>query len=132
MPLELQPLKKEDALEAAQLVIASFANNPFRKILFPTGYAESTKEKMVQTRYKAVDDPDKHALKVVDTDNGGKIVACAIWMYTKSMTDDDWDREREEALASYPEARKDILDEFIYKEQDSKRRIKGSRRWWGA
>ena len=130
MPLELQPLTKEDVLEAGQLVIASFANNPFRKLLFPNGMGQANIDKIMEAPRKAVDDPDQHAIKVVDTDNG-RIVGCALWAFTKPMSDEDWAREREEAVASYPEARPEILAEFIHKAQDIKRRIKGSRRWWG-
>ena len=130
MTLELLPLVKEDADEAVRLLVASYANNSFRRLLFPNGLAQSTLDMIKDSRVKAVDDPDKYALKVVDTVTG-EMAACAVWAYTQAMTDEDWYREREEALKSYPEARQEIVLEFIYKEQDSKRRIMGNTRWWG-
>ena len=133
MTLELLPLVKEDVDEAVRLVVASYANNRFRRIAYPNGMAQSSLDMMKERGIKAVDDPDQYALKVVDTDTG-EIAACAFWAFTNSMTDEDWDREREEAvkaLRSRPEARQDIVSECIYKEQDSKRRIMGHTRWWG-
>ena len=133
MTLELLPLVKEDADEVVRLLVASYANNSFQRLLFPSGIAQSSLDMIKESRVNAVDDPDKYALKVVDTDTG-EIAAAAVWVYTQAMTDEGWDRERhekEEALKSYPEVRQDILLEFIYKEQDSKRRIMGHTRWWG-
>ena len=130
MTLELLPLVKEDADEVVRLMVASYANNSLRRILFPKGMAQSSFDMIKDSRINAVDDPDKYALKVVDTDTG-EVAACAVWAYTKAMTDEEWDREREEVLKSYSEARQDIRSEFIYKEQDSKRRIMGHTRWWG-
>lgn len=131
MPLELRPMTKDDAQEAAALVVASYENNTFRAIVLPTGMGQASIDKMVEERQKAVDDPDKHVLKVVDTDNNDKIAGCAVWEYTKAMTDEDWDRAGKEAPSAYPEARQDLLGEFIMKEQGSKRRIMGHTRWWG-
>ena len=123
MTLELLPLVKEDVDEAVRLVVASYANNRFRRIAYPNGMAQSSLDMMKERGIKAV----------VDTDTG-EIAACAFWAFTNSMTDEDWDLEREEAvkaLRSRPEARQDIVSECIYKEQDSKRRIMGHTRWWG-
>ena len=130
MTLELLPLVKEDADEVVRLFVASYANNPFGKMLYPSGMPQSILDMIKDGRVNAVDDPDHYALKVVDTDTG-EIAASAVWAHTKAMTDEDWDREREEALNQYPEARQEILLDFIYKEQDSKRRIMGHTRWWG-
>ncbi len=130
MTLELLPLIKEDADKVVQLRDDSYANNSFRRMLYPSGYTQSSLNMIKDSRVNAVDDPDKYPLKVVDTDTG-EVVACAVWEYTKPMTDEDWDREREEALKSYPEARQDILIELIHKEEDLKRRIMGHTRWWG-
>lgn len=131
MPLELRPMAKEDAHEAAALVVASYKNNPFRAIVFPTGMGQVSMDRIVDGRQKAVDDPDKYVLKVVDTENNDKMAGCAVWEYTKTMTDEDWERAMEEAPDEYPEARLDILGEFLIKHQDSKRRIMGHTRWWG-
>ena len=130
MTLELLPLVKEDTDEVVRLNVASYANNPFRRILFPNGMAPSKLDKIKDSCFKAVDDPDQYGLKLVDTDTG-EIAACAIWAYTQAKTDEDWDREREEALNSYPDARQDIVLAFIYKAHDSKRRVMGHTRWWG-
>lgn len=129
MTLKLLPLLKEDADEVVRLFYASYDNNPFRRILYPNGMAQSSLDMIKDSRVEAVDDPDQYALKVVDTDTG-EIAACAVWAYTQAMTDEDWDRETEEALNSRPEARQEIVSEFIYKEQDFKRRIMGHTRWW--
>ena len=131
MPLELRPLAREDAQEAVALSVASYKNNPFRAIVLPNGMSQVSIDKMVGERQKAVDDPDKYVLKVVDTDNNDKMAGCAVWEYTKAVTDEDWERAKQEALSAYPEARHDIIDKFIAKEQDSKRRIMGSKRWLG-
>ena len=130
MPLQLLPLAKEDVDEVIQLIVACYADNPFRRLLFPSAIAQSSLDSMKDGQLKAVDDPDQYALKVVDTDTG-KIAASAVWAYTRPMTDEDWDRERQEAWKKYPGAREEILLEFVYKKQDSKRRIMGHTRWWG-
>ena len=127
MTLELLPLVKEDVDEVVQLIVASYENNPFRRILYPSSISL---DMIKDGQIKAVDDPDKYALKVVDTDTG-KIAASAVWAYTEARTDEDWDRERQEALKPYPGARKEVLLEFVYKAQDSKCRIMGHTRWWG-
>ena len=131
MPLELRLMAKDDAQEAAALLVASYENNAFRAIVYPDGMSKASIDKIVEGRQKAVDDPDKYLLKVVDTDNSDKMAGCAVWEYTKAMTDEDWERARNEALSEYPEARHDILGEFVAKEQDSKRRIMGHTRWFG-
>ena len=131
MQLELRPMAKEDAHEAAALVVASFKNNPFRAIITPNGVSQTAFEKLVASAQKAVDDPDKYALKVVDTANNDKLAGCAAWAYTKAMTDEDWDRSKEEAPSAYPDTRMDILGPFLDKSQDAQRRVKGHARWWG-
>ena len=131
MHFELRPLTKEDAHEAATLVAASFRGNPFRAIINPNGVSQTGFDKMVASAQKAIDDPDKHALKIVDTDNNDRMAGCAFWAYTKARTDEDWDRAKEEAPSGFPDARMDILAPFLDKNQDSQRRIKGHTRWWG-
>ena len=131
MPLELRPMIKEDAEESAALLVASFKNNPFRAIVLPTGMSKARIDGMVEDRQKAVDDPDQFMLKVVDTDNNDRMAGCAVWKYTKAMTDEDWERELEEAPSRYPESRLDILGEFLVKEQNFRRRIMGHTRWLG-
>lgn len=131
MPLELRPLAKEDAQEAAALLVASFENNPFRAIIYPTGMSLVSIDWIVSHRQMVVDDPNHYALKVVDTDNNDTMAGCAIWEYTLAMTDEDWEREKNEAPKGYPEVRHDVADQFIAKEQDSKCRIMGHTRWLG-
>jgi hypothetical protein len=97
MPLELLPSTKDDAPEAARLLVASYQNNPFRKIIFPNGMSQASIDKIQQMRYDAVDDPDQHPWKVVDADSG-EMAACATWIYTKAMSDEDWDLARERGL----------------------------------
>ena len=58
MTLELLPLVKEDVDEAVRLAVASYANNPFRKMAYPNGMAQSSLDMMKQRGFKAVDDPD--------------------------------------------------------------------------
>ena len=130
MPVKLLPLVKEDVDEAVGLIVASYANNPFRKLLFPTGMTPSRLEELRGGLVSGLDNSDKQSLKVVDEDTG-EMAACAIWAYTKPMTTEDWDRENEKALRPYPEARQEILLEFFDKEQESRRRIMGHTRWWG-
>ena len=129
MPLELRPMIKEDAQEAVALLVASFENNAFRAIALPNGMGQATTDKIIKARQKAVDDPDQYVLKVVDTDNNDKMAGCAVWEYTKAMTDEDWERAKEEAPRAYPDARHDVVDEFIAKGEDWKRRIMGHTRW---
>ena len=131
MPLELRPLAVEDAQEAVALMVASYANNLFRAIVLPNGMSQASIDKAVKERRDAVADPDKYALKVVDTDNNDKMVGCAIWEYTKAMTDEDWERERKETPRTPAEARHDIVDGILLKEQDLKRKIMGHTRWLG-
>ena len=131
MPLELRPLAKEDAQEAVALSTASYKNNGFITIALPNGMSQASIDKLVEKRQKAVDDPDKYAFKVVDTDNNDKMAGFAVWEYTKAMTDEDWERAREEAPKAYPEARHDIVDQFILMEQEFKRKVMGHTRWFG-
>ena len=131
MPFELRPMAKEDAQEAAALIVASYENNPFTAIVFPAGMGQASIDKIVEARQKAIGDPDKYVLKVVDTDHNDKMAGCAVWEHTKTMTDEDWEQAGKEAPSAYPEARQDLLGEFIIKGQGSKRRIMGHTRWWG-
>lgn len=131
MHFELRPMAKEDAQEAAALLVASYENNPFRALVLPTGMSQARMDKVVEERQKAIDDPDKYVLKVVDTDNNDRMAGCAVWEYTKSMTDEDWEQAKKEVLSTYSEARMDILGPILVKDHDSKRRIMGHTRWWG-
>ena len=130
MPLIILPLTREDAFEVADLHVESFKNNPFRKIVFPNGMGQASKSKITDNHLKALQDPSKYAMKVVNTDTG-EMAACAVWQHTKSMTDEDWDREREIATDAYPDARLDLLSGFLMKGCDAKRRVKKDERWWG-
>lgn len=131
MPFELRPMAKADVQEAATLRVASYENNAFIAIMFPTGMSQAHMDRMVKSRQKAIDDPDNYALKIVDTDNNDKMAGCAVWEYTKAMSDEDWARARKEALNAYPEANMDILGEFLVKDQDLRRKVMGHTRWWG-
>ena len=131
MPLELRPMTKEDAQEAVALTVASYKDNAFRAIVLPTGMSQASIDNIVKERQKAVDDPDKYALKVVDTDNNDLMAGCAVWEYTKARSDADWDREKEEGPDPLPEARLDIRNEFVAKEHIIQRRIMGHTRWLG-
>ena len=131
MPLELRPLAKEDAQEAVALLTASYKTNIFRAIVLPNGMSQVSLDKLVGERQEAVDDPDKYALKVVDTDNDDKMAGCAVWVYRKAMTDEDWERAKEKAPNVFPEARHDIVEELLLKEQEFKRRLMGHERWFG-
>ena len=131
MPLELRPLAVEDAQEAVALMVASYANNLFRTLVLPNGISQASIDKAVKERRDAVTDPEKYALKVVDTDNNDKMAGCAIWEYTKAMTDEDWERERKGTPRTPAEARHDIVDGILLKEQDLKRKIMGHKRWLG-
>ena len=128
MPLELRFMVKEDAQEATAILLESFQNNPFRAIVLPTGLSQASIDKTVDARQKAVDDPDQFALKIVDTDNNDKMVGSAVWIYTKAMTDEDWETEEPKI---YPESRTDILNDIIAKDMVMKRQIMGHTRWLG-
>ena len=130
MPLEMQPFTKDDAQEGARLVAESFQSNPFRRIVFPNGMAEATREKTAASQIKAVEDPTKHIFKVIDTETG-EMAACAIWQETKAMGEEDWAREREGAMDPYPDARRDLLEEFVLIAVDKRQKVKKDQRWWG-
>ncbi|KAL6720988.1 hypothetical protein ACLMJK_000088 [Lecanora helva] len=129
MPFALHPYTKEDAQDVAQVTIASFKNNPFRSIVFPNGMGQASLQKIVDSQVKAVDDPTKFPLKVIET-NTGEMAACALWIRTKAMSDDDWQKSRGEAMKAYPDARMDLLGHFILKSEDAKERIMKDREWW--
>ena len=119
-------MAKEDAPEAAAILLASFKDNPFRAIVLPTGLSQASIDKIVDARRKSVDDPDQFALKVVDTDDNDRMVGCAVWIYTKAMTDEDWAKEEPKV---YPESRTDIYNDINAKDLVLKRQIMGNTRW---
>ena len=131
MPLELRLMAKEDAQEAVALTLASYKDNAFRAIVLPTGMSQASIGHLVEEHKKAIDDPDKYILKVVDTDKNDMMAGCAVWQYTKAKSEADWDREREEGPSPLPEARLEIRNEFVAKEQIIQRRIMGHTRWLG-
>ena len=118
MPFELLPLQRDDSLEVAKLFAESYKNNPFRNIIWPNGMPQDSIDAAVNARANAVDDPDRFALKVVDTDTG-EMAGVAVWQYTKPLNDEDWAREKREAMNAYPGARKDILEPLLMDEQDT-------------
>ena len=130
MPLELRSMVKDDAQEATALLLASYENNAFRAIVLPNGLSQTSIDNIFKARQKAVDDPEQYALKVVDTDNDDKMAGFAVWVYTKAMSDADWEHEKN-SPRKYPEARGDILDDIIAKEKVFKRKIMGHTRWLG-
>ena len=131
MPLELLPLAKADAPEAARLVIESYKNNPFRRIVYPNGMGQASLDKIIEYHIKTVEDPDHYGMIVTNT-NFGEIAAIAVWKHTKAMTDDDWEQETRDELKDNPDARIDLLEEFVIKGQAAKQRVKKDQRWWGA
>ena len=130
MPLEIRPLVKEDATEVAKLTVESFKNNPFRRIVFPNGMGQASMDKISDSQVKAVDDPDQYPIKVIDIDSG-EMAACAMWEHRKAMSGEDWDRSMEKAMEGYPDARMDLVGQFIIKSQNAKRRVMKDQRWWG-
>jgi len=67
-------------------------NNPFRKIIFPYGTGKVSVDKIAKSRIKAVDNPNKHLVKIVDTETG-EMAACAIWAHIKALSEVVWDCE---------------------------------------
>ena len=130
MPLELRPLTREDAVQAAGLICESYKNNPFRRIVMPNGMGQASLDKLIDSQLKAADDPDKYLMKVVDTTTG-EMAACACWQHSKAMSDEDWDREMERPTDERPDTRKDLIEPFIIKSREAKRRVMNSGRWWG-
>lgn len=49
-------------------------------------------DKIAKSRIKAVDNPNKHLVKIVDTETG-EMAACAIWAHIKALSEVVWDCE---------------------------------------
>ena len=129
MPFKLEPLRKEDAQEAARLAIIANQYNFFQHLCFPNGQGQATLDSLEKARRADIDDNDSFPMKVVDIATGA-LAACAVWVYTKAMTNENWDQDLEEALKKYPEANHDILDPYLIKEQEAKRKIMGNGKRW--
>ena len=131
MPLELRPFGKDQAAEAAVLTADSFISNPFRQVLFPDGRSgESTTQVITQEYTQLADDPDSYLIQIWDTD-ANRMAGFAVWQFTKSMTEEQWDERLKQRLRMYSDAKHEILDPFIRMENAVKRKIMGSGRWWG-
>ena len=129
MPFQLDLLREEDAPEAARLVVVANQDGFFQRLLFPNGQGPATLESIEKLRRADIENADTFPMKVYDTDTGA-LAACAVWVYTKAMTDEDWNQDLKEALTKYPEANHDILDPYLIREYESKRKIMGNGRRW--
>ena len=130
MSLSLRPFGKNEAAEAARLGITAYADNPFRKVLFPNGMGQATYEKIYNGYLEAADDPDSHLLQLYDIETK-KMAAYAIWRWTKPASDEEWKSKLEERYDAYPDARQDVLRPFLTKEMTAKQKVMGNTRWWG-
>ena len=76
-----------------------------------------------------MDESNKYFVQIVDTDTG-KMVACAVWEYTKSMSHEDWEQKRRER-PEYPEARQEVLQVMYQGVAEKRINLMGSSRYWG-
>ena len=131
MSFELRPFGKEQTAEAAKLVADSFTNNPFRKLLFPSGTTGAVSiDSIRQELIRATDDEDDFLIQLWDTESN-RMAAFALWLLTKSMTEETWDQQLQDRIAMYPDARQDVLLPFLKMENEAKRKVMGMGRWWG-
>lgn len=131
MPLEIRPLGKEHAPEAARLTIETYEAESFRAFIFPNGMGEDAIKKITTGVCQAQEDPDSFSIQIYDTD-AGRMAAYAVWVYTKAMSDDDWKNETEELFGAFPEApRQDVVIESVKQGQAIKQRVMGHEWWWG-
>ena len=131
MPLELRPLGKEQAPEAARIAVTSYADNHFRKILFPNGMGKVSGDKICQSLLNSADDPDSHLLQIYDT-GAGQMAAFALWAWTKPVSDEEWKSKQAERLDAYPDARQEVPRPFLVREMAAKQKVMGNGRWWGG
>ena len=131
MSFELRPFDKEQAAAAARMSITAYADNPFRKILFPNGMGQASYDKIYKGLLDSADDPDSHLLQLYDTETK-KMAAYAVWCWTKPLSDEEWEKKSEERYDVYPDARQDVLKPFMVKEMAAKRKVMGNTRWWGG
>ncbi|KAF2644320.1 acyl-CoA N-acyltransferase [Massarina eburnea CBS 473.64] len=79
MSLELHPLQESDLRRFAQIQIAAFQGG-MATFLFPDPVTEEYVQKMVDKSKKSFNtEPDCHWVKIIDTELGGLMIACAKW-----------------------------------------------------
>lgn len=79
MPLELHPLAEADFPDFVRIQIAAF-NRGLGVFFNPQPVTEEWIQKSVEKHIKCFrSEPDCHFLKVVDTEQGGKMIAAAKW-----------------------------------------------------
>ncbi len=130
MSIELRTFGKDQLHEAIRLAIDAGANNPFRSLILPNGMGQASYDTLYRTLLDSVEDQDSDCLQLYDTE-ANKMAAVAVWCWTKSTSDEEWDRKAEERLKAYPDARQEVLQPFLRTGGEMKKKAMGQRRWWG-
>jgi arginine/ornithine N-succinyltransferase beta subunit len=80
MPLEIRPVEECDFADFVRIQIAAFSGGGMTTLIKPSPMPSDYNEKSVKNHLKSWrGERDVHYLKVVDTDLGGKMIACAKW-----------------------------------------------------
>ncbi|KAJ4301229.1 hypothetical protein N0V90_003320 [Kalmusia sp. IMI 367209] len=78
MPLEIRPCEDADFADCVRIQLAAF-NTGMTRFMKPQPATDEYVSKSVENHVKAAAAEDVHYLKVVDTNLGGKMIACAKW-----------------------------------------------------
>ena len=76
--IEILPAAEADLPRIIDIQTASFASNPWIQIIFPKGYDEECKAKLIERGRGSLQDPTIAYMKAVDTEDG-EIIAFARW-----------------------------------------------------
>jgi hypothetical protein len=80
MPFEIRPVEECDFAEFVRIQLAAFSAGGMTTLIKPSPLPSDYNETSVEKHLKSWrGERDVHYLKVVDTDLGGKMIACAKW-----------------------------------------------------
>ncbi|KAH8731535.1 hypothetical protein GQ44DRAFT_822446 [Phaeosphaeriaceae sp. PMI808] len=90
MGLVVLPLVESDLSEFVRIALAAFSTNGMTALLKPSPIPSDYHEKTIEKHLKSFrEEPDVHYLKVIDTELGGRIIACAKWRINRNERTED-------------------------------------------
>jgi hypothetical protein len=89
--IDILPAAEADLPRIIDIQGASFAPNPWSQVMFPRGYDEECKAKMVEEGRGNFQDPTTVYMKAIDTESG-EIISFARWhVYKQARPRSEWD-----------------------------------------